>query len=99
VATRDNPDKFGKYLFMGLRIFAVAAAPVTWYGLVGSCQQLTQEAGNGIQCVFGAITQIIAIGTLTYQGSVWRGQLATKLTNNGWHVPGINKRDEWASIM
>ena len=84
---------------MGLKIYAVANAPVTWFGLIASCQQFTQETGNGFQCVFGAISQVIAVATLAYQGAVWRGQLATALTNNGWHVPGINKRDEWASIM
>jgi len=99
VATRDDPDDFARYLFMGLKVFTVAAAPVTWLGLVASCQQFTEETANGIQCIFGAITQVIAIVTLSYQGAIWRGQLATALTNNGWHVPGINKRDEWASIM
>lgn len=99
VAIRDDPGDFARYLFMGLKIYAVAAGPVTWYGLVESCQQFTQEAGNGVQCVFGAITQLIAVVTLVYQGAVWRGQLATTLTNNGWHVPGINKRDEWIGNM
>ncbi|KAH8766308.1 hypothetical protein F5882DRAFT_522144 [Hyaloscypha sp. PMI_1271] len=99
VATRDDPGDFARYLFMGLKIYAVANAPVTWFGLIASCQQFTQETGNGFQCVFGAISQVIAVATLAYQGAVWRGQLATALTNNGWHVPGINKRDEWASIM
>lgn len=99
VATRDDPGDVARYIFMGLKIYVVANAAVTWYGLVESCQQFTQETGNGVQCVFGAITQVIAIVTLVYQGSIWRGQLATTLNNNGWHVPGINKRDEWASIM
>lgn len=99
VATRDDPGDVARFLFMGLKIYVVANAAVTWYGLVESCQQFTQETGNGVQCVFGAITQVIAIVTLAYQGSIWRGQLATTLNNNGWHVPGINKRDEWASIM
>lgn len=99
VAIRDDPGDFARYLFMGLKVFSVANAAVNWYSLEGSCSQFTQEVGNGIQCVFGAISQVIAVATLVYQGAVWRGQLATALTNNGWHVPGINKRDEWASIM
>jgi hypothetical protein len=84
---------------MGLRIFGVAAAGVTWQSLIQSCEQFYQETTNGIQCVFGAVAQVIAITTIIYQGAVWRGQMATVLNNNGWHVPGINKRDEWASIM
>lgn len=99
VAIRDDPGDFARYLFMGLRVYTVVAAPVTWYGLVDSCSQFTEETGNGIQCVFGAITQVIAIVTLVYQGAIWRGQLAQRLTDNGWHVPGINKRDEWVSNM
>lgn len=99
VATRDDPGDFARYLFMGLKIYAIGSAAVNWFSLVNSCQQFTDQVGNGIQCVFGAISQVIAIATLTYQAVEWRGQLATHLNNNGWYVPGINKRDEWARIM
>jgi hypothetical protein len=99
LAIRVDDSAFARYLFMGLKIFTVANAAVTWYSLADSCSQFTEETGNGVQCIFGAISQVIAITTLAYQGAIWRGQLATTLTNNGWHVPGINKRDEWASIM
>jgi hypothetical protein len=84
---------------MGLKIYAVVGGGVAWYGLIQSCAQIKEETGNGVQCVFGAISQVIAVATLAYQGSIWRGQLAERLTNNGWQVPGINKRDEWANIM
>ena len=88
VATRDDPGDFARYLSMGLKMFGVAAAGVTWDGLVQSCEQFTQETGNGIKCVFGAISQVIAVVTLVYQGSVRRGQLATTLNNNGLARPG-----------
>lgn len=99
LAIRVDETAFSRNLFMGLKIFTVANAAVNWYSLVGSCSQFTAETGNGVQCVFGAISQVIAITTLVYQGAIWRGRLATALTNNGWYVPGITKRDEWASIM
>jgi hypothetical protein len=99
MATRDDPAAFKKYLFLGLRVSSVAVAAVNWYSLVQSCSQFTEQTGNGVQCVFGAIGQLMAVATLTYQATVWRGQLAERLTNNGWHVPGINKRDEWGSVM
>lgn len=99
VATRDDSGDFARYLFMGLQFYTIAAVPVTWFGLWDSCRQFTEETGNGFQCVFGAITQVIGFATLAYRGSILRGQLATTLTNNGWHVPLINKRDEWTSTM
>ncbi|KAI1270432.1 hypothetical protein F5Y18DRAFT_368304 [Xylariaceae sp. FL1019] len=99
ISIRDDPNQFGKYLFLGLKISAVIGAGVNWYGLVQSCSEFTQETGNGVQCVWGAISQVIAIVTLAYQGATWRGQLAQHLNNNGWHVPGINKRSEWAGTM
>ncbi|CRG91923.1 hypothetical protein PISL3812_08977 [Talaromyces islandicus] len=99
LSIRDDPDKFKKYLFLGLKVWAIAAGPVNWFSLVSSCQQFSHEVGSAIQCLFGAITQVVSIATLTYQGNVLRGQLGERLSANGWHVPGINKRDEWTTIM
>ncbi|KAI1293227.1 hypothetical protein F5Y03DRAFT_388013 [Xylaria venustula] len=99
MTTRDNEPAFVKYSTLGVKIFSAGAYVVTWYGLVASCQQFTQGTGNAVQCLFGAITTVISLVTLAYQGADLRGQLAQSLTNSGWHIPGINKRDEWASIL
>ncbi|KAJ8106291.1 hypothetical protein ONZ43_g7116 [Nemania bipapillata] len=99
ISIRDDPVAFKRYATLAVSLLSVSVGAVSFYGLVQSCAQFTQQTGNGVQCVFAAIGEVISIVTLVYQGAVWRGQLAQRLTNNGWHIVGINKRDEWTSLM
>lgn len=68
-------------------------------GLANTCKQFTEDTTSAVECVVCAMAQVVAAAGLVYRGYVWRANLATKLNENGWSVPGITKRDELIGEM
>ncbi|KAK2743963.1 hypothetical protein FQN55_007012 [Onygenales sp. PD_40] len=91
---QDNPGNFRRYTGIGLQAFAVANAGVQVFNIVKDCREFGEEATNAFNCVWTSISTVIGFAVLVDRAVTFRGQLADRLSESGWHVPGINKRDE-----
>lgn len=79
---------------MGLQAFAVANAGVQIFNIVKDCKEWNEESTSAFNCVWASISTVIGFAVLVDRAIIFRGNLAHRLSESGWHVPGINKRDE-----
>ncbi|KAK2789216.1 hypothetical protein FQN52_006308 [Onygenales sp. PD_12] len=91
---QNNPGNFRRYTAIGLEAFAVANAGVQMFNIVKDCREFGEETTNAFNCVWASISTVIGFAVLVDRAVIFRGHLADRLSENGWHVPGINKRDE-----
>ncbi|KAK2799582.1 hypothetical protein FQN50_008420 [Emmonsiellopsis sp. PD_5] len=90
----DDPGDFRRFTFLGLQAFAVANAGVQIFNIVKDCREFGEETANAFNCVWASISTVIGFAVLVDRAVIFRGHLGERLTESGWHVPGINKRDD-----
>ncbi|KAH8648499.1 hypothetical protein BX600DRAFT_517881 [Xylariales sp. PMI_506] len=102
LSERDNPSDFDASLYLGAAVAQLVNNAVTFWNIYTACDQYSTGVANKIQCLYGAISTIIALSISGYRVYIWTGQLRTFLTNNGFRIRGISdpyKRDEILSLM
>ncbi|KAK2808464.1 hypothetical protein FQN50_004672 [Emmonsiellopsis sp. PD_5] len=105
ISARQNPTRltptrtdFKQWGFMGIKTFLAANAAVKFYSLQKDCKEFGEDTGSAFICIWNSIATIIGMGVLLHQANEVRGHLGTRLRDNGWHVPGITKREEVAEL-
>lgn len=72
----------------------MANAGVQVFNIIKDCREFDEETSSAFNCAWASIATVIGFAVLVDRTIILRGHLAERLSESGWHVPGINKRDE-----
>ncbi|KAF3484436.1 uncharacterized protein GIQ15_03760 [Arthroderma uncinatum] len=84
--------------YLGVQAHAAANVGVIFKSMIDDCKEWNEKASKAFTCVWSAIGTVIGFGIAFDRALMFQGYIGQRLNDNGWHVPGFNKRGEVSQL-
>lgn len=93
-ATSSKYTKRNPYVWFAISAIKLGTAGYSFYSTISACNDWSTGGKKGkCDCVVGAIDTGVSLGSFLYVSSNSYITISNRLAENGYHIPGLFKRD------